>query len=181
MICVVITFLPRDKRLHTICHYIDVIMTTMASQITSLMVIYSIFYSGADQRKHQSSASLTFVQVIHRCPVNSPNKGPVTRKMFPFDDVIMVTCSPTGKVKRNTDGETSPDNALTKLSAWYCRKYSFKIFHFLLPSTNSRPSNGTSFMPMSQWRLLPQSTKPAILRLSTGIYRHSVWNTWVKS
>ena len=46
-------------------------------------------YSGADQRKHQSSASLAFVLGIHRWPVNSPHKWPVTRKMFPFDDVIM--------------------------------------------------------------------------------------------
>ena len=47
-------------------------------------------HSGADQRKHQSSASLAFVRGIHRWPVNSPHKGPVTRKMFPFDDIIMV-------------------------------------------------------------------------------------------
>ena len=39
-------------------HYNDVIMTTMASQITSLIVVYSIACSGTDQRKHQSSASL---------------------------------------------------------------------------------------------------------------------------
>ena len=45
---------------------------------------------GAGQRKHQSSASLAFVREIHRIPVNSPHKGPVTRKMFPFDDVIML-------------------------------------------------------------------------------------------
>ena len=44
---------------------------------------------GADQRKCQSSASLAFVRGIHRGPVNSPHKGPVTQKMFPFDDVIM--------------------------------------------------------------------------------------------
>ena len=35
----------------------------------------------ADQRKHQSSASLAFGRVIHRWPANSPHKGPVTRKM----------------------------------------------------------------------------------------------------
>ena len=64
-------------------------MSAMASQITSLMIVNSIVYSGADQRKHQSSAPLTFVRGIHRWPVNSPQKGPVTRKMFPFDDVIM--------------------------------------------------------------------------------------------
>ena len=71
-------------------HYGDFIMGTIASQITSLTIIYSTVYSGADQRKHQSSASLAFVRGIYRGPVNSPHKGPVTRKMFPFDDVIMV-------------------------------------------------------------------------------------------
>ena len=65
-------------------------MTTIASQITSLAIVYSIVYSGADQRKHQSFASLAFVRGIHRWPVNSPRKWPVTRKMFPFDDVIMT-------------------------------------------------------------------------------------------
>ena len=64
-------------------------MGAKASQITSLTIVYLIVYSGADQRKHQSSASLTSVQGIHQWPVNFPHKGPVTRKMFPFDDVIM--------------------------------------------------------------------------------------------
>ena len=59
------------------------------SQITSLTIVYSTVYSGADQRKHQSSASLAFVWVIHRGPVISPHKWPVTRKMFPFDYGIM--------------------------------------------------------------------------------------------
>ena len=66
-------------------------MDATASQITSLAIVYSIIYSDADQRKHQSSASLAFVQGNHRGPVNSPHKWPVTRKMFPFDDVIMKT------------------------------------------------------------------------------------------
>ena len=69
-------------------HYCDVIMGTNASQIASLPIVYSTVYSGAGQRKHQSSASLAFVWGIHRRPVNSPHKWPVTRKMFPFDDVI---------------------------------------------------------------------------------------------
>ena len=69
-------------------HYNDVIMGTIASQITSLTIVYSTVYSDADQRIHQSSASLAFVRGIHRGPVNSPHKWPVTRKMFPFDDVI---------------------------------------------------------------------------------------------
>ena len=64
-------------------------MNAMTSQTTSLPIVYSTVYSGADQRKHQSSVSLAFVRGIHRWPVNSPHKWPVTRKMFPFDDVIM--------------------------------------------------------------------------------------------
>ena len=66
-------------------------MGVMTSQITSLAIVYKTGYSGADQRKHQSSASLAFVRGIHRWPVNCPQMGPVTRKMFPFDDVIMIT------------------------------------------------------------------------------------------
>ena len=76
-------------RAHLYFHYRDVIMSTIASQITSLGIVYLTVYSGADQRKHQSSASLAFVRGIHRWPVNSPHKWPVTRKVFPFDDVIM--------------------------------------------------------------------------------------------
>ena len=60
--------------------YSDVIVSAMASQITGISIVRStVFFSAADQRKHQSSASA----------VDFPHKGPVTRKMFPFDDVIM--------------------------------------------------------------------------------------------
>ena len=74
-------------------HYCDVIMDTMASQITSLAIVYSTVYSDADKRKHQSSVSLAFVWGIHRWPVNSPHKWQLTRKMFPFDFVIMLKYS----------------------------------------------------------------------------------------
>ena len=84
-------------------HYNDVIMSAMASQIISPTSVYSTVYSGADQRKHQSSASLAFVRGIHRWPVNSPYKRPVTRKMLPFDDVIMGTGATT---KRNRAMDT---------------------------------------------------------------------------
>ena len=78
-----------------IVHYSDAIMGAIASQITSLTIVYSTVYSDADQRKHQSSASLAFVRGIHRGPVNSQHKWPVTRKMFPFDNVIMPNCKPS--------------------------------------------------------------------------------------
>ena len=64
-------------------------MGAIASQITSLAIVYLTVSSDTDQSKHQSSASLAFVWGIHRRPVNSPHKWPVARKMFPFDDVIM--------------------------------------------------------------------------------------------
>ena len=69
-------------------HYSDVIISTMASQFTGVSIVTQPF--AQTQGKHQSSASLAFVRGIQRWPVNSPHKGPVTRKMFPFDDVIMA-------------------------------------------------------------------------------------------
>ena len=66
-------------------------MSAMASQINSLAIVCSIFCSGADQRKHQSSESLAFLRGIHQWPLDFPTKGPVTRKMYPFDDVIMLS------------------------------------------------------------------------------------------
>ena len=81
-------------------------MGAIASQITSLTIVYSIVYSVADQRKHQSSASLAFVRGIYRDPVNSPHKWPVTRKMFPFDDVI-IDCVQMLSCERDTQCHTT--------------------------------------------------------------------------
>ena len=67
----------------SIPHYSDIIMGTIASRSASLTIKFSTVYSDVDQRKHQSSGSLAFVRGIHR------DKWPVTRKMFPFDDVVM--------------------------------------------------------------------------------------------
>ena len=78
-----------SERNISISHYDDVIMSAMVSEITSLTIVYSTVYSGVDRRKNQSSASLAFVCGIHRWPVNFPHKWPVTRKIIPFDDVIM--------------------------------------------------------------------------------------------
>ena len=74
-------------------HYGDVIMGAIASQITSLTIVYSTIHSDADQRKHQSSASLAFVRGIHRGPVNSPwiprTKGQYRGKCF---HLMMSSC-----------------------------------------------------------------------------------------
>ena len=81
----------RHRHCQSNIHYSDVIIGTISSQITNLTIVYSTVYSDADQRKHQSSASLAFVRGTHGGggAVNSPHKWPVKRKMLPFDDVIM--------------------------------------------------------------------------------------------
>ena len=70
-------------------HYNDVIMGTMTSQITGVSIVCLTVCSGEDERKHQSYVSLAYVRGIHQWPVDSLHRGPVTRKMFPFDDVIV--------------------------------------------------------------------------------------------
>ena len=70
-------------------HYSDVVMGAMEPKITSLTIVYSTVYSGADKRKHHGSVLLAFVRGIPRWLVNSPHKRPVTRNVFPFDDVVM--------------------------------------------------------------------------------------------
>ena len=69
-------------------------MRALVAKITSLTIVYSTRYPGTDE-KNQSSAPLAFVRGKHRWPVNSPHKGPVTRKMFPFDDATMSAPSVT--------------------------------------------------------------------------------------
>ena len=72
-------------------HYSDVVMSTMASQITSVLIVCSTICPGIDKKIHKSSASLVFLRGIHWWPVDSPHKGPVTWKMFPpFDDITMI-------------------------------------------------------------------------------------------
>ena len=114
-------------------HYNDVIMGPAASQITSLTIVYTTVYSGADQRKHQSSVSLAFVWGIHRWPVNSPHKWPVTRKMFPLDDVIMIIniSHYDGQISVGRFKMANPSQALLKCRSsrkWHqCLVFSFSM------------------------------------------------------
>ena len=79
-------------------HYSGVTMSDKASQITDIPSVCSIVCSGAHHRKHQSSSSLAFVRGIHRWPMDSPHKGPATRKMLllNFDNVINWKCTGNG-------------------------------------------------------------------------------------
>ena len=120
----------------------DVIMDAVASQITSLTIVYSAVYSGSDQRKHQSSTSLAFVRGIHQSSVNSTYKGPITRKMFPFDGVIMYApkCEMTRKQHNHTHGDVK--NWDISFPSLYKKIVNFKLFiiwHCLTGSINSSP------------------------------------------
>ena len=112
-------------------HYNDVIMDAIPSQITSLTIVYSMVYSGADQRKHQSSALLAFVRGIHRWPVNSPHKWLVTRKIFSFDDVIIK--SPRGQWVKMRLGRTSILHC--KINPGYWRLYKCQCSMWSLAQT----------------------------------------------
>ena len=77
-------------------------MSVMASQIIGVSIVCLNVCSDANQRKHQRSELLAFAREIHRRPVDSPHKGPVTRNMFPFNDVIMLWCSHGAKISSKT-------------------------------------------------------------------------------
>ena len=77
-----------SPKFYIVNHYSDVMKSTMASQITGISIVCSNVCSEAYQTKHESSLALAFVRGIHRSPVVSPNKLPVTRRMFQCDDVI---------------------------------------------------------------------------------------------
>ena len=85
-----IIYFTHISNMSILIHYGDVIMGAIASQITSLTIVYPTVYSDTDQRKHQSSASLAFVRGNFTGDRwIFPAQRPVTRRMFPLDDVIM--------------------------------------------------------------------------------------------
>ena len=130
--------LSQTQRCHCLNHYNDVTMSAIASQITSLTTVYSIVYSDANQRKHQSSASLAFVRGIHRGPVNSPHKWPVTRKMFPFDDVIMCFCYKKNNPKNRCFRYWKNTGLMIRSPVQTGQVYQHALFNTLRPSHNCR-------------------------------------------
>ena len=143
-------------------HHGDVIMGTMASQIPRFTTVYSSVYSGADQGKHQSSALLAFVRVIHRLPVNSPHKGPATRKMFPFDDVIMKTA--VYSVREYWRKWTETQNHRGKTIAFLpCRR----IYHITIDGAGRQEIEMAS--QVQQWQLLVNTGRILLLFLSKQI------------
>ena len=99
-------------------HYNDIIMSAMESQITSLTIVYSTVYSGADRRKHRSYEPLAFVWGIHRWSMNSPHKGPVTRNCF-----HLMTSSWHRKIDIGLQGHFYP----TLVSNWWSYNWPLEI------------------------------------------------------
>ena len=124
-------------------------MGAMTSQITSLTIVYSTVYSDADQSKHQSSASLAFVWGIHRGPVNSPHKWPVTRKMFPFDDVIMHCILNTWRLKQNG------------------RHFVHNVFNFIILNENCR---NLILIPLQLVSNCPINNMPALAHMIALVF-----------
>ena len=142
-------------------------MSAMASQITGLEIVYSIVHSGADQRTHQSSASLAFVRGIHWWPVNSPHKGPVTRKMFPFDDVIMnKKCFVRGRYEGQ--GQVIPIDSVE------CNKRMIKNIPLIIVHTLRKLSLMMSFVAASFSTCIYDSSNEHIVgQFNTEITRRS--------
>ena len=169
-------------------HYDDVIMTMLASQISSLPVVCSIVYSDVNQRKHQSSASLAFVREIHRGPVNFPHKWPVMRKMFPFDDVIMSLVATHDLVLKN---RPSVSTMLTKYWLFWTSFYTdmlqlkgailedknifwIKITQFI-NSLRPLPSLLTHWGPVTHICISKQTIIGSDNGLSPGCRRAIIW------
>ena len=133
-------------------------MGAMTSQITSLATVYLSVYSGAGKRKHRSSASLAFVRGIHRWPVIPPHKWPVTRKMFPFDDVIM-------DIENALCGKYRHVRVSYRVLLWWCL-------------VNVPPRRGSYFPSRSATGLLLPSTMPQKPPLSC--HRQRWIRKWVR-
>ena len=73
-------------------HYDDVTMGGMTSQITSLAIVYSTVYSGADQRKHQSPATLAFVRGIPAQMASNAETASIWWRHHDCGQIIIFTC-----------------------------------------------------------------------------------------
>ena len=154
-------------------HYNDVIMGVMAFQITNLKIVYWTVYSGADQRKHQSSESLAFVRGIHQWPVNIPHKRPVTWNMLPFDDVIMYL-TPFILVVPRSYNERSRQISI--------RYHCSRICHAALSQETKCPTS--VWATCEVWSLLFPSLSPttrgnAVWYMPDLFNNHFYWKSWL--
>ena len=125
-----------------VIHYIDVIMSAIASQITGVSIVYSTVCSGLDQRKHQSSASLAFVRGFHQWPVNSLQKGQQRETCFHFmtsscdtdSPVIMRSSSDICMYVYSHDSSKKANNTIKYA---YTIKYAFNSIYCYISSARN--------------------------------------------
>ena len=153
-------------------------MGAVAVRITGLTIVYSTVYSGTDQTKHQSSELLAFGRGIHRWPVNSPHKRPVTRKMFPFDDVTIAYCT----WKCNSDERESNPSLQTRRQIWWplCRRHRHEkaiVWSFVVlimtneqhvESTATSANRTTEFVIKINWNSIKCVRRPGVEPGSTA-------------
>ena len=127
-------------------------MGMITSEITSVTIVYSTVYSDADQRKHQSSASLAFVRGIHRWPVNSSHKWAATRKIF-----HLMTSSWS--------------------RSWYCTCHDNNAAPKWIDESNNRPLT-KSWIHWIHWRLSKTMYKKCYIK-SLCLWIYQIWNIHV--
>ena len=117
-------------------------MSAMSSQITGVSIVFSNVCSGADQRKHQSSASGLY-EGNSPVTVNSPHKRSVARKMFPFDDVIMRDTNlnisiVTGTPDNEARNDMNPSVMTYGKNNWHLAEHQSEDTMFWSPSTHAQ-------------------------------------------
>ena len=157
-------------------------MGAIMSQITGVSIVYSTACSGAHQRKHQRSASLAFVW----WPANSPNKGSVMQKMFPFDDVIV--CDPI--IARSITWNIFTRGAHARPcgpSIVFCERTSWPMFSLCIPTafitTFAKPisfNRNTHYdLYRSEWVCVNRTTSKFHLSCTSSVvlwHRHEIGN-----
>ena len=152
-------------------------MSSMASQITSLTIVYSTVYSRRRSNKHQNSASLALVRGIHWWPVNSPHKWPETQKMFPFEDVIIHTAK---LLRINLTGHISVERIIRiiQISHYLLVNFNYGIFLiFMCTLTTNFPQclRLSCFDVVRYWLIIPIFDRILSKGLSYGDLEEYGW------
>ena len=159
-------------------------MRAIASQIIGISSVCSTVCSSVDQGKHLSSASLAFARGIHRWSVDSPHKGPVTRKMFPFVDVIMITWSnaynvchldPWGQTSMNF--VSNHNNFHSRKCIWKCHLQNEKLTY----RCRNSAKNAWDYKSLVQRsdRNMMTSSNGNIFRVTGHLYGESTGHRWI--
>ena len=143
-------------------HYNDVIMSTMASQITSLTVVYSTVLFRHRSKKTSKLCVTGLCEGNSPWPVNSPHKGPVTRKMFPFHDVIMgcvIGCI------QLTLTLTDPTGYTTQILLPHCHTMGSTLMLYSHLDYTMKPSVNCNIKTIFQTRCVDTDYKDTVINL----------------